>query len=170
MLVHLLFKTGIRVNEALALTWDDVEITNNRVLIHVTKTISRDKNGLFEKITPPKTKNGIRDVIVYDSYLVELLNKKKDESNKEVIFNGVRSRYINYVLVFTAFRNLGKQIGEHISPHVARHTYISIALSKGMDLYTLVEQVGHSNPSMILRVYGKRVIDKDKSLSNFSVI
>ena len=170
LLVHLLFKTGIRVNEALALTWDDVEITNNRVLIHVTKTISRDKNGLFEKITPPKTKNGIRDVIVYDSYLVELLNKKKDESNKEVIFNGVRSRYINYVLVFTAFRNLGKQIGEHISPHVARHTYISIALSKGMDLYTLVEQVGHSNPSMILRVYGKRVIDKDKSLSNFSVI
>lgn len=170
LLVHLLFKTGMRVNEALALTWDDVEITNNRVLIHVTKTISRDKNGLFEKITPPKTKNGIRDVIVYDSYLVKLLNKKKDESNKEVIFNGVRSRYINYVLVFTAFRNLGKQIGEHISPHVARHTYISIALSKGVDLYTLVEQVGHSNPSMILRVYGKRVIDKDKSLSKFSVI
>lgn len=170
LLVHLLFKTGMRVNEALALTWDDVEITNNRVLIHVTKTISRDKNGLFDKITPPKTKNGIRDVIVYDSYLVKLLNKKKDESNKEVIFNGVRSRYINYVLVFTAFRNLGKQIGEHISPHVARHTYISIALSKGMDLYTLVEQVGHSNPSMILRVYGKRVIDKDKSLSKFSVI
>lgn len=170
LLIHLLFKTGMRVNEAVALTWDDVEITNNRVLIHVTKTLSRDKNGLFRNIVPPKTRSGTRDVIVYDSQLVKLFDSKRKRSKTEIVFTGVRAKYANYAPILVAFKNIGNRIGEHLSPHVARHTYISIALAKGMDLYTLVEQVGHNDPSMILKVYGKRVVDKDEKLSKFSVI
>ena len=170
LLIHLLFKTGMRVNEAVALTWNDVEITNNRTLIHVTKTLSRDEDGLFTNIMPPKTKSGTRDVIVYDSYLVKLFGEKRKKSKTEVVFNGVRAKYANYAPILVAFKSIGNQIGEHLSPHVARHTYISIALAKGMDLYTLVEQVGHTDPNMILKVYGKRVVDKDEKLSKFSVI
>lgn len=170
LLIHLLFKTGMRVNEAVALTWDDVEITNNRVLIHVTKTLSRDENGLFRNIVPPKTRSGTRDVIVYDSQLVKLFDSKRKRSKTEIVFTGVRAKYANYAPILVAFKNIGNRIGEHLSPHVARHTYISIALAKGMDLYTLVEQVGHNDPSMILKVYGKRVVDKDEKLSKFSVI
>ena len=170
LLIHLLFKTGMRVNEAVALTWDDVEITNNRVLIHVTKTLSRDENGLFRNIVPPKTRSGTRDVIVYDSQLVKLFDSKRKKSKTEIVFTGVRAKYANYAPILVAFKNIGNRIGEHLSPHVARHTYISIALAKGMDLYTLVEQVGHNDPSMILKVYGKRVVDKDEKLSKFSVI
>ena len=170
LLIHLLFKTGMRVNEAVALTWNDVEITNNRMLIHVTKTLSRDEDGLFTNIVPPKTKSGTRDVIVYDSHLVKLFNEKRKRSKTDVVFNGVRAKYANYAPILVAFKSIGNQIGEHLSPHVARHTYISIALAKGMDLYTLVEQVGHTDPNMILKVYGKRVVDKDEKLSKFSVI
>lgn len=170
LLIHLLFKTGMRVNEAVALTWDDVEITNNRVLIHVTKTLSRDENGLFRNIVPPKTRSGTRDVIVYDSQLVKLFDSKRKKSKTEIVFTGARAKYANYAPILVAFKNIGNRIGEHLSPHVARHTYISIALAKGMDLYTLVEQVGHNDPSMILKVYGKRVVDKDEKLSKFSVI
>ena len=170
LLIHLLFKTGMRVNEAVALTWDDVEITNNRVLIHVTKTLSRDENGLFRNIVPPKTRSGTRDVIVYDSQLVKLFDSKRKRSKTEIVFTGVRAKYANYAPILVAFKNIGNRIGKHLSPHVARHTYISIALAKGMDLYTLVEQVGHNDPSMILKVYGKRVVDKDEKLSKFSVI
>ena len=170
LLIHLLFKTGMRVNEAVALTWDDIEITNNRMLIHVTKTLSRDEDGLFRKIVPPKTKSGTRDVIVYDSHLVKLFKEKRKASKTDVIFNGERGKYANYAPIWVAFNNIGNQLGEHLSPHVARHTYISIALAKGMDLYTLVEQVGHTDPNMILKVYGKRVVDKDEKLSKFSVI
>ena len=170
LLIHLLFNTGMRVNEAVALTWDDVEITNNRTLIHVTKTLSRDEDGLFTNIVPPKTKSGTRDVIVYDSHLVKLFDEKRKRSKTDVVFNGVRAKYANYAPILVAFKSIGNQIGEHLSPHVARHTYISIALAKGMDLYTLVEQVGHTDPNMILKVYGKRVVDKDEKLSKFSVI
>lgn len=170
LLIHLLFKSGMRVNEAVALTWEDVEITNNRILIHVTKTLARDENGLFRNIAPPKTKSGNRDVVIYDSHLANLFREKRRKSKTDVIFNGARIKYANYATILVAFKNIGKQIGEHLSPHVARHTYISIALAKGMDLYTLVEQVGHSDPVMILKVYGKRVTNKDENLSKFSVI
>lgn len=170
LLINLLFKSGMRISEAVALLWDDVEITGDKVLIHVTKTMSRDTDGNMKDIQPPKTKSGIRDVIVYDSYLAKLFTDKKLKSKTDVIFSGRYCKHLNYTPIRLAFKKCGETIGEHVSPHVARHTYISIALAKGMDLYTLVEQVGHANPSMILKVYGKRVVDKDETLSKFSVI
>ena len=132
--------------------------------------MSKNEVGNIECIAPPKTKSGIRDVIVYDSYLAKMLLSKKSKSSSDVVFNGKHTKYLHYTQVLSAFKKYGDIIGVDVSPHVARHTYISIALTKGMDLYTLVEQVGHSNPSMILSVYGKRVVDKDENLSKFSVI
>lgn len=170
LLTHLLFKTGMRISEALALTWEDVEIKQEFILIHVTKTISKDVNGNSINIQPPKTQSGYRDVFVFDDKLIELFNKQKSKSNGDIIFSGRCGGRIRYQTILQQFKNYGDLLGVTLTPHVARHTYISIALSKGVDLYSLVEQVGHSNPDMILKVYGKRVLDKHKVFSMFSVI
>ena len=170
LLTHLLFKTGMRVSEALALTWEDIEINQGFIVIHITKTISKDICGKSTGVQPPKTKSGYRDVIVFDSKLIELFNKHKIKSTGNIIFKGRCGKYITYQAVLKQFKNYGDMLGVAISPHVARHTYISIALAKGVDLCSLVEQVGHSNPDMILKVYGKRVLDKHKVFSMFSVI
>ena len=170
LLTHLLFKTGMRISEALALTWEDVEIKQEFILIHVTKTISKDVYGNSTNIQPPKTKSGYRDVFVFDDKLIELFDNQKSKSKGDIIFSGRCGGRIGYQTILKQFKNYGDLLGITLSPHVARHTYISIALSKGVDLYSLVEQVGHSNPDMILKVYGKRILDKHNVFSMFSVI
>ena len=170
LLTHLLFKTGMRVSEALALTWEDIEIKQEFILIHVTKTVSKDIYGNSINIQPPKTQSGHRDIFVFDDKLIELFNKYKSKSNGDIVFSGRCGGRTRYQTILIQFKKYGELIGIDLTPHVARHTYISIALSKGVDLYSLVEQVGHSNPDMILKVYGKRVLDKHKVFSMFSVI
>src|SRR5207244_1217819 len=64
-LIHLLALTGLRVSEALALRWTDVELLTGE--LHVTGTWSRDGT-----ITAPKTEAGVRTVPLSPG-LVDLL-------------------------------------------------------------------------------------------------
>lgn len=58
-LLVLLICTGMRVGEATALTWQDIDYKNN--VIHVTKTISRTSKGEYT-IGTPKSDSSIRDI------------------------------------------------------------------------------------------------------------
>lgn len=59
-LIALLLCTGMRVGEATALTWNDIDYANN--VIHVTKTISRTAAGEYT-IGTPKSKTSIRNIL-----------------------------------------------------------------------------------------------------------
>ena len=65
---------------------------------------------------------------------------------------------------------MSEKLNIKVTPHIARHTYISIALSKGVDLYALVQQVGHKDPTMILKVYGKLIKDQKEVFQKASII
>ena len=58
-LFNLLFWSGMREGEALALTLSDFDFDNN--IIHITKTYTVLKGGI-ETITLPKTKKALRDI------------------------------------------------------------------------------------------------------------
>lgn len=170
LLLHLLFKSGMRIGEALALTKADIILSDkNLIAIHVTKTLSWDKIEKIIRVEPPKTESGIRWVYVKDEYLYNLLQDRLKEIDV-IVFQGRTTKYLFVESVRYYLNRMSEKLNIKITPHIARHTYISIALSKGIDLYALVQQVGHKDPTMILKVYGKLIKDQKEVFQQKSII
>ncbi|MDE7508265.1 site-specific integrase, partial [Streptococcus agalactiae] len=72
-LLLVLFKTGLRVGEALALTWDDVNFEDLEIKTY--RRFSGDK-GTF---SPPKTKTSIRTIPISQSLALILRDLKDDQ-------------------------------------------------------------------------------------------
>jgi integrase len=69
--------------------------------------------------------------------------------------NSVRQRVVNksVVLANTLLRERGiPEIG-HCTPHTLRRTYISLLLAAGCDPAYVMAQVGHTDPTLTLRIY-----------------
>lgn len=170
LIVHLLFKTGMRVSEALALTKDDIIISDNGLIeIKVNKTLSVNRIWYEVGVEPPKTTSGTRSVFVFDTYLLELLKGELGKTNS-ILFKGDSGSYLRATTIWSLFKRLEKKLGFYLTPHIARHTYISLAVANNVDLYALTAQVGHKNPTMILSVYGKLVVDRKTIFKDFSVL
>ncbi|WP_242069687.1 tyrosine-type recombinase/integrase [Paenibacillus dendritiformis] len=44
-------------------------------------------------------------------------------------------------------------IKKEATPHIFRHTHISMLAEAGVDLKTIMQRVGHDNPDTTLRIY-----------------
>ena len=165
--MHLIFNTGLRSQELLALTWEDVEFLDDaRGYVHVRRAIGRTESGYGVKAT--KTPSSVRKVPFNSKTLVELLKSAK-RSNKTgwVVENksktnrmypdNFRNRY---------FRDVGKKLGfaTPLTSHVARHTYISHLVAKGVPLATIAQWTGHTTIDMIVNVYTHSVTSKKEEL------
>ena len=165
--MYLIFNTGLRSQELLALTWDDIEFLDNaKGYVHVRRAIGRTESGYGVKAT--KTPSSVRKVPFNSKTLVELLKSAK-ESNKTgwVVENksktnrmypdNFRNRY---------FRDVGQKLGftTSLTSHVARHTYISHLVAKGVPLATIAQWTGHTTIDMIVNVYTHAVTSKEDEL------
>ena len=103
---ELMLYTGVRINEALALTWEDIDFENRKISIN--KTFARTGKLVSDKyyfVQTPKSKTSRREIPLCDSAL-KLLSKLKEEnnnSNVEWIFcirNGtaISSMYLDKLL------------------------------------------------------------------------
>jgi len=163
VLLLLLVSTGLRIGEALALTWEDIDFENE--VIFVNKTVQRVGKEIV--IKPPKTKSSIRKITI-DGHLLAILkrhkarqnerrlqlaNKWKGTSNK--VFTGptggitVPSTVQNWWIKFRG------QVGlDHVRLHDMRHTHATHLLASGkVDIKTIAARLGHKNAAMTLNVY-----------------
>jgi len=165
--MHLIFNTGLRSQELLALTWDDIEFLDDaKGYVHVRRAIGRTESGYGVKAT--KTPSSVRKVPFNSKTLVELLKSAK-RSNKTgwIVENksktnrmypdNFRNRY---------FRDVGQKLGfpHPLTSHVARHTYISHLVAKGVPLATIAQWTGHTTIDMIVNRYTHAVTSKEDEL------
>ena len=74
-LYKFLLATGCRINEALALSWSDIDLDN--AVVHITKTLNRDL-----EINSPKSKASYRDIDI-DLATIYMLKQYKLRQTKE---------------------------------------------------------------------------------------
>ncbi|MDV5987576.1 site-specific integrase [Streptococcus canis] len=169
-LLLLLFKTGLRVGEALALTWEDIDF--EKMELQTYRRFSGDK-GVF---TLPKTKTSIRSIPLSQSTCEVLSSLKKVQSyylktreiknyNNQIFFD-----YRYGVPTNSAInKNLRKilkllSINSNMTSTGCRHTYGSYLLSQGIDIWVVSKLMGHKDITQLVETYGHvltEVINKE---------
>lgn len=131
--------TGLRLSDIIALTWGDVT----------------EENG-YTRITFRQQKTKFQEYLDINKQAVTLMGERSDAGTN--IFK-LPATYYNINLNIDVWaKNAG--ISKHITFHVARHTFATMMLSNGVDLYTVSKLVGHRDISTT-QIYAK-VMDKEK--------
>ncbi|WP_366290146.1 site-specific integrase [Paenibacillus sp. AN1007] len=177
---YLLAFSGMRSGELCALKWTDINFETNE--IRVTKTLYNENNNMkMYKLTPPKTEGSIRTFQV-DQVVMDLLKNHYEKQKQAIIeikkmlpdyHNGnfVFCRTNGYPFIQKNVLNRMNRILKHTSikkeatPHIFRHTHISMLSEAGVDLKTIMKRVGHDDPETTLKIY-THVTEKMKKDAN----
>lgn len=163
-LLALLLCTGMRIGEASALTWDDIDVFNN--VIHVNKTVTRTADGKYTTGSP-KSKTSVRDIPMNDTIKSVL----KSQKQKQQRFYGNLSKFSQNVfenlyggIVYNA--SVNKAISEtikrmdadgidieHFSAHALRDTFATRYIEQGGSAQVLKTILGHSSLAMTMDLY-----------------
>ena len=143
--IMLLFVTGMRVGELVALKYTD--FTENTIRIQRTERKQTNENGktIHIVIEHPKTAAGIRTVPVPDSckWILEGLKNLKTDSEYVFISKGKR---MSTDAIRSRLYRVCKNVGiPPKSPHKARKAYASILLDNHVDDKMIELLMGHTD-------------------------
>lgn len=181
-LFALLLCTGMRIGEATALTWDDIDYFNN--VIHVNKTMTRTADGKYTTGSP-KSKTSIRDIPMTDTIKAVL----KSQKQKQQRYSGNISKFSRNIfenlyggLVYNASANKaisetikrmnadGIEI-EHFSAHALRDTFATRYIEQGGSPQVLKTILGHSSLAMTMDLYAHVMPNtKQKEMESIRIV
>lgn len=155
--------TGLRISEALALRWGDVDLEARTLTVQ--QQLQWGKAGVW-KLAPLKTQAGRRTVGLPEiarRSLLEHLHRQLDERQRaqdgrqdyDLIFcwedgRPLRSDYVRKLL----YRTIEQAGLTRFRFHDLRHTYATILRRRGVDIKTIQELMGHSSARVTMDIYG----------------
>lgn len=153
LLVRFQASVGTRINEALALQVQDLNLRKGTARIR--RTWTRNLEGKLELGTP---KNGEARTVAIPDFLIEPLERQTRGCAKDdFVFRAPRGGAIDDGNWRTrVWRKALEHVGmddEGVTIHSLRHTYASIAIANGADVKTLQKQLGHATATMTLDTY-----------------
>lgn len=163
-----LYYTGLRLGEALALKWSDFD--NN--ILHITKSLTRKTNkGKFE-IKEPKNYSSIRDIdlgVNLYNYLIEFqkCEMQIDGYNDDWYIFG-RTDPLPQTSIDRVKDNAIKQANvNRITIHQFRHSHASNLICNNINIVSVSKRLGHSDINMTLSIYTHLIKEIDKDLIDF---
>lgn len=158
LLIALLVETGMRVSEAIALTWADI---GGDGMIHVCKQWNSDT----KEIVIPKTSAGIRRVPVPPHIISALMKLKpmqaarmdimrKKQKPETPIFSSDLGTHKDRQNVNKTLKRICKKIGipAHTC-HDLRHTFMTDCFDVGLSPQIVQKWVGDSDIKTVMNVY-----------------
>lgn len=145
--ILLVAKTGLRFSEALALTPEDFDFFNQKILI--TKTWNyRKSKGEFQ---PTKNNSSIRKIqmdwqlAMQFSQLVKDLDPEKPIFVKKRVFNSTINNRLKILCTNAKI--------PVITIHSLRHTHASLLLFAGVSIASVAKRLGHSSMTTTQETY-----------------
>jgi integrase len=136
-LVAFLVGTGCRLDEALALKWDDVNLEHRLVTLRKTKA------------------GKPRRVPVFDSVLAVLKEMKVARGENVFLWPGQRGKQLSQAAIRQPFKLATERAGlsKELRLHDLRHTFASMFLVDGGDIFKLSRILGHHSVVITERTY-----------------
>ncbi|POY36986.1 hypothetical protein C3K47_07955 [Solitalea longa] len=155
---------GLRISDILQLKWENY--TGDKIIIQTHKTSSLVSIKMPNKALQILHKYH-RPNIEKEQFIFPILNQKEDYTDRLVLHSAISSA--------TAYANkdlklLGESadIDKKLHFHMARHTFATMALMKGMRIEYVSKLMGHSNITTT-QIYAKIVNEElDKAMEVFN--
>jgi integrase len=156
MIFYMLFWTGCRIGEILALTWNDVSESD----IRINKTVSRIHGKAY--LRSPKTKESNRIV-----KLPSFINLMLDDYKRHTKYLGENVFHATNASIARLLARHAEKAGlKKIRLHDFRHSHASMLIQAGVPAIAIAERLGHKNVQTTLSVYSHLYRStKDKVIS-----
>lgn len=160
--VAFLLSTGARTGEAAALTWEDIDYTEN--VVHIRRTWTYTETG--ERVTgAPKSAAGVRDIPLTEN-TKEVLKRQRGKVGSNIIPMGgnlifttnygkaIESQQVNRAIKAALDRmtEKGQEIGR-FTAHALRDTFATRYIEQGGTPQTLKTILGHTSLAMTMDLY-----------------
>lgn len=144
---EILYYTGMREGELLALTIGDIDFQNK--LIHINKTRYRIPGK--ELINEPKTESSKRSIDIPD-FLVDEIKDYINHMYKPLPETRLFDKSYNYINF--ALKTRTEMAGvKQIRVHDLRHSHASTLINLGANPVLVAERLGHESADITLRIY-----------------
>jgi integrase len=139
--------TGLRIGEAIALTWDDIELDRRR--LHVRRRLYR---GRFDS---PKSRYSIRTIPLAPQLTNALARHRAEQLDQSIVFPSDTGSYldpsnIRRRVLAPAARTAGVP---WIGFHTFRHTCATTLFRHGLNAKQIQAWLGHHSPAFTLATY-----------------
>ncbi len=158
----LILNTGLRIGEALSLSWEDVDFKNKCISVNKNAIMARqrDKKGSrargYKLLTQnsPKTDKSNRIIPINNSAEEALKALKTNNNTEYVIVNSRKHRVLpsNFERSFHAALKNANIDGKY-GVHSLRHTFASLMFANGVDVKIVSELLGHSTVKITYDIY-----------------
>ncbi len=149
LLTGFLADTGLRIGEALALTWADVDFGRGRVEVR-----RRVYEGVY---APPKSKYGRRDVPISPGLGQALWAHRgavRAAADDALIWPGKAGKPLNAATAYRGIKAACATAGvPWASPHTLRHTCATRLFNAGLNAKQVQVWLGHHSPAFTLDTY-----------------
>lgn len=156
----ILFWTGMRLGEMLALTVGDIDFENKT--ISITKSLNR-MNGK-DLITPPKTAQSVRTIFISEELAMDLkeyVDSLYDLSPETRIFSTITKHYLEHEIK----RGIRQSGVKKIHIHCLRHSHATMLVQMGFSPVEIAECLGHGRVTTTIETYCHSSSDSQQKMA-----
>lgn len=177
-LIILILYTGLRIGEALALQWKNVDLEKKEIRVDKTAVTiinkdydsedAEDTNTNFKSIIDtPKTKSGTRSIPLVERAIISLKELEKYNPNHEASdfvclssTNNMPTKSNITRTLHSMLKRAGTKV-EKCGLHSLRHSYASLMILSGVDIKIVSQILGHADVSITYNTY-VHIIDRQR--------
>lgn len=166
VLYKTLLYTGMRISEALALEWSDIDF--KKQIIHVSRTVTR--TGKMQDA--PKTGHGVREIMIDTStcHMLQLFQFRQRTIFGMQGIHDIHPVFPSTIGTRKAYSNIITALNIHfknakvpsVGFHGFRHTHASLLLNAGAGYKEIQQRLGHASIKMTMDIYSHLAPDKSK--------